>query len=130
MKFFFIRTTKQMEHSTKEFSDKISVVLDDQQRILYLQINNASKVLGCHLWKTDADIDLLSPLCLTYEYYPMDDILDIFLINTQHIKNVIDSTEEIDDEDNLSILATKDKHGLLIALQINEASKVLRYDEK
>ena len=61
---------------------------------------------------------------LTYEYYPIDDILDIFLVNTQRIKDVIESTEDIDDDDHWSILATKDKHGCLIALQINEASKV------
>lgn len=67
---------------------------------------------------------------MTYEYSPLDDILDIFLINTQHIKDVIDSTEDIDDEDNWSILATKDKQGRLIALQIDEASKVLRYDNE
>ena len=67
------------------------------------------------------------PLCLTYEYYPTEAILDIFLLNSQYITDTIETTEDIDDEDNWSILATKDKCGRLIALAIGDASKVLSY---
>ena len=65
---------------------------------------------------------------MTYEYYPDDDILDIFLINPQHINDVIETTSHIDEDDDWPILATSDKQGRLISLEIGDATRVLRYD--
>lgn len=53
-------------------------------------------------------------------------ILDIFMIETKNISSVIETTSNINDEDD-DIFATEDKNGRLLSLEIGGASFVLAY---
>jgi uncharacterized protein YuzE len=90
-------------------------------RLAWIRGGTSSHNLSTDGWSTK--IYSHRPLCLTYEYYPDDDILDIFLINPQHINGVIDTTNHIDDDWNISV--AHDKQGRLISFEIDDATRVL-----
>ena len=103
-----------MVHSTINYTKNISAKRDDQQRILYIQINHLKHVLGGHLHGLDGEMDglwyvqrdvsksillliMLQDALLIIRVVPQGRHSGQLFIEPQHISDAIETTNHIDE---------------------------------
>ncbi|KAL6051447.1 hypothetical protein QOT17_019164 [Balamuthia mandrillaris] len=83
LKIYFIRASPGLIYDSDPLTPNICLDLDENEKIVALEVKGASHLLACHFYDRLAPVDGKSPMSLNCSYYREEDVVEIWFVNAQ-----------------------------------------------
>jgi uncharacterized protein YuzE len=125
-RLFFIKTTKDMEQKSIQLTDDVKAGTDSKGKILYLEFQQASKTLGCHLLDYPLPLDDWPACTLHWSYDANEDALDVHFMSQTLVSARFHHNQQSTKPLHYDVIFDKDKNDRYISIEILRASNLLR----
>ncbi|KAL6041390.1 hypothetical protein QOT17_024952 [Balamuthia mandrillaris] len=103
----------------------VEAAFNEKEKLIYIEFQQASKTLGCHLLRFPDSVDGWHPCTLRWQYSEEEDALDIDLVSEQVLSTGFRKNEQAQESFELDIIFDQDAMSRYLSIEILNAANLL-----